>query len=262
MSEPTDNWYYANEGQRTGPLSFERMKALVAEGGIAPDTSVWPGTGEWRPASETVLGGLFPPPTPTAAVPPPLTSMVSNRYVWASIAVLVVVTAAQLAYILTGGASDTGGVWTLIFIAATLVFLFIDERKVKKAGYPSPASWWMLLFLPTYYWRRAKLLGQRKHHFWIWVGALIFSSALVLGVQSYQQQQGYTIMLEQNACPLVTEIIQKQLNGTATCINVMLGKEMSNGFYKADALLDNGNRLRITVQDTQDGHIEVKVPPQ
>lgn len=250
-----NNWYYAIKGQRTGPLGLEQMKSLVEEGTIAADTKVWSGNGEWCVAGDTVLAELFA--KQTAAEPPPLAGApVGNQYVWACIAVIVIVSVAQVLD------SASNSIWSGVFLVGTLLFLYFDERKVRKAGYPSPVSWWMLLFLPAYFWRRAKLLGQKKHHFWIWLGTLVLSVALVTGVQNYQQQQGYTVLLEQSACPLVTQIIQKQLGGTATCIQVTLGKEMSAGFYDAAALLDNGHKLRITVQDTKDGNIEVKVPAQ
>lgn len=259
MSETSDNWYYVKKGQHCGPLNLEQIRALVSEGAITSDTSVWPGAGEWLPASQTALGGLFT----QANVPPPLTgSQVGNQYVWASIGAIVLVTAAQLANIASGASSNTSGIWSMVFVVATLVFLYLDERKVRKAGHPSPASWWMLVFLPAYYWRRARLLGQRKHHFWIWIGLFVLSNALVMGITANQKQQDYTIMIEQNACPMVTKIIQQQLGGNSSCVSLTLGKEMSSGFYKANALLDNGNVLHVTVQDPHNGNILVKVPPQ
>ncbi len=45
-------WYYSNEGQRLGPISFEELKSQVGQGRLGPDDLVWrEGWSEWLPAS-------------------------------------------------------------------------------------------------------------------------------------------------------------------------------------------------------------------
>ena len=45
-------WYYANSGQRQGPVSDEEFQKLARDGVIKPDTLVWKsGMPDWRPYS-------------------------------------------------------------------------------------------------------------------------------------------------------------------------------------------------------------------
>ena len=55
------DWYYANDGQRQGPISAEEFARLVAGGTVHDDTLVWrAGMNEWQPASRTPLAEKFP----------------------------------------------------------------------------------------------------------------------------------------------------------------------------------------------------------
>lgn len=59
-------WYYANEGQRHGPISVEEFTSLVESGVIRPDTLVWrAGMPTWKPFAD-----LGPPPLAATPVPP------------------------------------------------------------------------------------------------------------------------------------------------------------------------------------------------
>ncbi len=45
-------WYYSNEGQRLGPVSFGEIKSQVGQGQLGPDDLVWrEGWSDWVPAS-------------------------------------------------------------------------------------------------------------------------------------------------------------------------------------------------------------------
>ncbi len=68
-------------------------------------------------------------------------------------------------------------------------------------------------------------------------------------------------LIEKSACPLVTQIIHGQLKKTATCKIVKITEDLGNGLYKAQATLDNGNDIKITVERKGDS-IEVKIPRQ
>jgi uncharacterized RDD family membrane protein YckC len=60
-------WYYANEGQRSGPVSADEFTRLVETGVIRADTLVWrAGMPTWKPYAE-----LAPPPLATAPILPP-----------------------------------------------------------------------------------------------------------------------------------------------------------------------------------------------
>jgi hypothetical protein len=65
---PTD-WYYAEGGQKKGPISTSVLKQMAQMGDIGPETLIWKdGLSEWVHASR--IQGLFPKGTPT--VPPPI----------------------------------------------------------------------------------------------------------------------------------------------------------------------------------------------
>ena len=64
-----DQWYYAQQGQRQGPVAEEELKQLAAAGQLKPTDKVWKnGMAAWQPASEHPW--LFPPATATAGPPP------------------------------------------------------------------------------------------------------------------------------------------------------------------------------------------------
>ena len=59
-------WFYAKDGQQTGPVEFDEIKRLHAEGYLSGESLVWQqGTAGWVPLS-TVLG-----PTPASPEEPP-----------------------------------------------------------------------------------------------------------------------------------------------------------------------------------------------
>jgi hypothetical protein len=47
-----DEWFYARNGERHGPVPLAKVKALADKGWLLPDDLVWrPGMTEWRPAA-------------------------------------------------------------------------------------------------------------------------------------------------------------------------------------------------------------------
>jgi len=57
------DWYYAKEGKQLGPISFEALARLAAEGAIQPSDLVWKrGMAQWTAAS--TVDGLVPPDAP------------------------------------------------------------------------------------------------------------------------------------------------------------------------------------------------------
>lgn len=245
MTEDAINWYYAKSGEPVGPISFQEMQGLVVDGVITSATKVWNGAGDWRAAKETELSHLLGKPESDAKEPPPLTgSDVDNKYIWAIVAVPIVGVIIELI-------AGTELVW--IYIAANIACCVLDERKLEGAGQKSPTNW-MAFLVPLYLWKRAELLNQKKHYFWAWIVAFSFSILIGIG--------GNQAMIEEAACPVVTDIIQRQLFGSATCKAVNISEEISNGFYLAIATLDNGNNLRITIEEREDGQIYVQIPNQ
>lgn len=242
MTETTEaKWYYADGGNRTGPVSRGEIEELIRNGKITGSTSVWPGNGDWRPAQDTDLAPLF---ATTSDEPPPLSGQdVDNKFVWWVVAVPVIGVIVELI-------AGMELVW--LYIAANITCCVLDERKLKVAGHKAPTNW-MVFLVPVYLWKRASLLNQKKHYFWGWIAAFVIS--LFIGVGGHQA------MLEESAVPVVSQLLEENLGaGVASCKVVEIDDEVSDGFYKATATLDNGNELRITIEERDDDQINVQIP--
>ena len=81
----SDQWYYAKQGQRHGPVSEEQLKDFASTGQITPNDKIWKqGMAQWARAIE-----VFPPAvsarpiTPDPNVPPPISSHeTEGRRLW------------------------------------------------------------------------------------------------------------------------------------------------------------------------------------
>jgi len=66
-------WYYSNEGQRSGPVTTEEIRSLIVRGVINPSTLLWnQNMANWAPLPQ--VAEFAPPPaapTPSASVAPP-----------------------------------------------------------------------------------------------------------------------------------------------------------------------------------------------
>lgn len=80
-----DDWYYAQNNERKGPVSFTTLKAMAADGWLAPDDLVWrQGMSGWIPARDAdglslnpfgrvlhkTIAGLRPPSHPSVSERP------------------------------------------------------------------------------------------------------------------------------------------------------------------------------------------------
>jgi hypothetical protein len=236
-------WHYVEAGAPVGPLTMDEMKTAINDGKITPSTKVWSGEGEWTHASETLLAELFI--IPDSTTPPPLAGEdVDNTFMWILVTIPLVSSLLDLAL-----------ATTLIFpaILANIALCVVDERKLKKAGHKAPVNW-AVFIVPIYLWKRAELLNHKKYYFSAWV--LVFALSIMLDINNVQG------VLADSACPVVTDIIKEQLYGTAKCMKVNIDSEVTTGFYKATAILDNGNELYITIEEQDDGMIYVQIPDQ
>ncbi len=72
-----NEWYYAKDGQQSGPVRFEQLSELAKNGGLSAQDLVWNSTmKDWTPAGQ--VQGIFSPASSAAAVIPP--SDPSNPY--------------------------------------------------------------------------------------------------------------------------------------------------------------------------------------
>ncbi|SDR72614.1 protein of unknown function [Halopseudomonas litoralis] len=236
-------WHYVESGAQVGPLTIDEMKAAVGDGKITPSTKVWPGEGDWIHASETLLSEFFG--VHEATTPPPLAGEdIDNKFMWVLVTVPIIGVIIDLI---------AGTVLFLPSIIANIALCMLDEKKLKAAGHAAPEHW-SVFIVPVYIWKRAALLKHKKHYFGAWVAAFVLSILIDIG--------GAQAAIEEAACPIVTDIIKEQLYGSAKCMGVAIDKEVTTGFYKATATLDNGNELLITIEERDDGMIYVQIPNQ
>ena len=73
---------------------------------------------------------------------------------------------------------------------------------------------------------------------------------------------GNNAQLEKSAVPVVTQILKEQLgHNSADCVKVEITGTITKGLYKANAILNNGNTINITIQDKGE-QIYVTIPNQ
>jgi len=226
------NWHYVSNGDQVGPVDAEGMRALILTGKISHETKVWNGSGEWVEAEKTNLAEFF---KTADALPPLLAEDVNNKFIWGVVGVPVV--GSFLSFL--AGLDLTG----LCFLA-NVGLCFLDEKKLKSAGHKAPSSGWVLL-IPVYLWKRANLLGQKKRYFWGWIAALLLS--LFIDVANEQVQ------LEEFAKPVLNELLIEEFgDDVSRCMKVTIDEEIVADFYRATAILENGNSIEITIRETED----------
>ena len=72
-----DQWFYAVNNEKKGPVDFDTLKTLAANNIVSPSTLVWKqGMASWTAASEVAELSSH---TPAASSPPPLPSTARRR---------------------------------------------------------------------------------------------------------------------------------------------------------------------------------------
>lgn len=246
MSDASGSWYYADKGEAVGPFGLNEIQEIAENGGINGDTSVWDGNGDWKSAKDTVLNQFF---SRISDTPPPLSGDdVDNRFVWGIVSVPIIGSLLELLFF---GAATL--VSSFLYIIPNVALSLIDEKKLKKAGHQAPNTLWVLI-VPVYLWKRAALLKQSKNYFFAWIASLVISMLITAG--------GGDALIADAACPVVTDIISSQMYGSAECKAVEINEEVSSGFYRGTAFLDNGSELRIAIEEKENGQIYVTIPNQ
>lgn len=155
---------------------------------------------------------------------------------------------------------------TIFTIVITAILIAIEANNVgedlngedKKSE--SPVVWfiiglfmWIVAF-PMWMARRKKY--GLKNYF-----SLALISAVIFVATPWVHPHSPIKEIEASSVSLVTQIVQDQLGGTATCKAVSVENEVSDGFYRAIAYLDNGNTLKISIE-LQGDQILVTIPSQ
>ena len=179
-----DAWFYAQGGQRNGPVPADKLRELLAAQTIDGETSVWrKGLADWQPLRTTEIGASL------KDTPPPIAANdINNGLVWAlafaPIAYLLV-DVALLSYQYSHPPGDTffeaflSPLTWLVPVTANAILCLVDAEQLKRAGY---SSGWMTLFAlllaPVYLFVRAQRLRQTPTYGFVWVASFIVSIIL------------------------------------------------------------------------------------
>lgn len=228
-------------GVRIGPLTRKEFDYNRSVGKIDPEAPTWAGVGDWRPAV-TFLASTDTPAAADSAPPPPLPP--DDRFAWAVVALPIVGSFIALIF---------GSHFGYLYAFAIIYLCVLDIGILRAGGREAPTTWWWFLITPVYLWKRAKLLNQKP---------IIFAAFLASATASVFLDEAFSKTgIEASACPLVTQIIQQQLYASASCKSVSIVKDVGDGFYTATATLDNGNDIKITIQN-RGKEIYVQIPNQ
>ncbi len=180
-----DQWYYARDDDKHGPVTAAQLKELAANGGLTPSDLVWrDGLSEWMPARR--IHGLFP----AQVGPPPLSSRpaAGNRTAyrtggapksklnWAPAFVLVATSfgleSALAVAMLGGGDKETVlmlvGLWLPVGVVATIISMILHyrcwEALPPQYSATTPGRAVGLMFVPFYnfYWVFVSYHGLAK----------------------------------------------------------------------------------------------------
>lgn len=88
------NWFYAQDGQAIGPVSFSELQGMVKAGQLAPETQiVEEGGQDWRPIRDVLAAS---PPMPPTAKPKPEISTARKAAGWGCLSLLMVLGAVAM----------------------------------------------------------------------------------------------------------------------------------------------------------------------
>jgi len=176
------SWFYAQNGERQGPVSETEMQRLVQAGTIGADTLVWTeGMQDWAKASAVLpmMGGTPPPPPPpeTSAAPATTASAsgagyaypgahpsgcqdsvraVFNKYAtfqgrarrpefwWFVLFCFIANFVASVIDVMLFGMNDFSPLSTLFSLAVLIPSLSVGARRLHDTG---RSGWWQLIAL-------------------------------------------------------------------------------------------------------------------
>ncbi|HDS5590173.1 TPA: hypothetical protein QHU17_001532 [Enterobacter hormaechei subsp. xiangfangensis] len=174
-------------------------------------------------------------------------SAIHDKYIWFATALFVFGIISGLVFSLTVNYTIN----VLVMIAIVILF-YMDWKLLEAHGKATFSKWWML-FSPVYIAKRCKALGKGKKLLAVWLaiwalcaaGNFIFNSG--------------TALLEQSACGVVTDIYRNQLHQySKTCKNVTITHSQGKEHY-GYAELNDGSTTDISVNETPNGQIYVRL---
>ncbi len=169
-----EEWYYEDDGTRTGPVTDEVMKEAILSGKLSHGNMVWKkGFSDWIKIEES----NFKPFLQERAVPPPLVGdKVNNTVVW--ILAFAPIIGAFLEGVLTAlvykddysfeVAISAHKFWYATLIL-NIVLSYLDETRLRAAGHDTKKFKGFFWLVPVYLFKRAKNLKQNLAYFIVWM---------------------------------------------------------------------------------------------
>jgi hypothetical protein len=136
--------------------------------------------------------------------------------------------------------------------------LFIwDFIWLKSMGENRPA-WYTLCIYPWYFWKRGEANDNTKNDKTLFKTAIVvFVFSIICGF--YGMSNGYKSDLVHAAQPVVSDIMH-QYNADVDCVKVYDVEKMTDGLYRAKAMLSNTNVCNISIKENPaDGTIYVTI---
>ena len=129
------------------------------------------------------------------------------------------------------------------YLVLSLVWTLLDRLSLMKQEKVPPSFWYFLL--PMVYLRqRDERQGKPWRLLQVWLICTVLS---VIAGEQFKKQSG-TEQLAQSTCSIVTQLM-KQEGIDERCIRVTdLKEEVSGRFYRAQALMNTGNKEPMTIE--------------
>jgi hypothetical protein len=177
-------WFYAQGGQRKGPVSADKLSELLAAQTIDGETLIWrKGLADWQMLRTTEIGAQI------KDTPPPIApNQVNNGLVWAlafAPIAYVFVDVGLLSYQNSHPGDDAffetflSPLSWLVPVLTNAVLCLVDTEQLKRAGY---SSGWLTLFAlllaPVYLFVRAQRLRQTPTYGFAWIASFVVSIIL------------------------------------------------------------------------------------
>jgi hypothetical protein len=159
----------------------------------------------------------------------PAGATVTEAFLWLAIAFPVLAAIAK---------HVIGARMGMLFFGLSLAILVVDWLQVKKVvGDDAPSPLWAIL-VPVYFWKRATVLGQTKHHM-----VFLAASVAIAVFLSFHLRE---IRMATASCAVVTATLQDH-GGSEACESVIIDKKVSRKHYEGTALLDSGRQVSLTI---------------
>lgn len=181
-------WHYNLNGAAVGPVSSDELISLYGKGTVNETTLVWDSAegGEWRKYGDvqSFRSNTTPPPLPAKAV--------SDTWVWAMVSVPVIGGIAEMMVSESFGLSTSSFGFIISYLVAYGVLASQDAKVISASGRKGEVGtiWGWVLFVPAYFFLRAKRLGKNQITLGAWIVSFLIGIFITDGPLSSQLYLG------------------------------------------------------------------------